>query len=512
MKAWKSFLSVGLSLGIYATLWVALYPWFRYALDSDAVAYLTLAEQGAQGVVWRSINGLWSGLNSWLLIPFIQQGYAAWPTALALNAFFGGVLLLQGYHFISRFKFGTASQVMYLSIMPLIIVYWVYFQVFGDVLQMIFVLAYLHLIIHRQAFQHLHWLLLGTLLMGIGFYAKAYTFFYFFLFQSIGFFFLYRKKLLPIKHILLNFFGSSLVFVLCLLPNAVLLYKKYGLWAPSGLAGKLNMSWYINSGKSFKSDIGLLIPPAYPDSPSFWEDPYLSQDHLSSPLSSLTHFVKWVSRVAYTSLEGLVCINEVSILGVALLVLLFGFMFNRKYIPLPILLVLLAAIGLPLGYFLMHIETRYIWLLTFLLLALACYVLQMATLKPWLRKLGYGIIGISFLVHPIMELKSLRNKNKDLFEKAAWLKQLGIEGSFTSNITDVGQYWVIAYLNHMQYYTIERTDYTQAELESELARYQLKYYLFQAENAVVPLLLPQEKYTRIDSRYGISVYKIKYDP
>lgn len=500
------------------SIWVYLFhPKLGYMLDSDAVAYLTIAERAAHGQFEQSINGLWSPLNSWLMIPFLQQGYQAWTVAKLLNVCFGGILLVQSFLLYRTFiQHKLMLWVMMLST-AVVAAYQVYFQVFGDVLQLLFVIPYILLLLSDH-FLHQRWkaILIG-LLMGIGFYAKAYTVVFFGLHYTLCLFWMYRKQQQSLKRYMQQWLIGGLTFVGCILPWSYLMYKKYHVLTLSGLAGKLNMSWYINSGKSFNSSIQLLIPPSYSDSPSFWEDPWFSQTNLSSPFSSLHHFFKWIARVGYNSLESIQCIQEISIVGVTILLLsIYGWLFKPQQDAIEhktnaLQLLVITCLILPIGYIMMHVETRYLWLMIPLLMVLGMRYLQQTTVSKRLQNMIMMVLACSFMLHPILQFKALRYKNKDLFEKAAWLKEKGIEGRFTSNINDAGQMWVIAYLNHAQFYTIERSEYSEEELIQEMKRYQVEYFLFEAQHNVIHQSNPSpQNFDMLETNYGITLFKLKH--
>lgn len=62
--------------GLLAVGW-----WFREALNTDAVAYLRLAEYYAQGKWGLALNGYWGPLLSWLLTPLLVLGCPPWLAA-----------------------------------------------------------------------------------------------------------------------------------------------------------------------------------------------------------------------------------------------------------------------------------------------------------------------------------------------------------------------------------------------------------------------------------------------
>lgn len=497
----------------FLLLCYALHPWLGYMLDSDAVAYLTIARRAAAGQWFQSINGLWSPLNSWLLIPFIQRGFDAWTVSKIINIVAGGLVLLQSIALIKKHIHSFFVQSALSFALIIVSAYQVYFQIFGDVLQLVFVLAYLRLLWSDRFTQTTWKAILCGLIMGIGFYAKAYTFVLFSLHYTLSLLWMYRQQMVPKALALKQWLLGGITFAACIVPWSVALYQKYHVFTLSGLGGKLNMSWYINSGKSFKSDIHLLIPPPYPDSPSFWEDPYLSQANLSGPLSSLHHFLLWIVRVVYTSLESILCIQEISFLGVIILALALYVFFKKKEKEasrIPVQGMIITCIVLPIGYLMMHVETRYLWLMIPLLAALGGLLIQSLLPSKRIQQVFALVLAFSFILFPIVQFKALRYKNKELFDKAAWIKDQHLQGSFTSNSADAGRMWVVAYLTKSAYYTIEKSGYTETELIDEMNRYGVKYYFFEAENNVIHQNISPTHFDVVAQGEGLVVYKLKH--
>lgn len=510
MNNWHKYKPLLPALLLYGILWISLRPWLGYMLDSDAVAYLTMAEKAAQGDFWRSVNGLWSPLNSWLLAPFIQHGFHAWETAKVFNAVIGGILLILSYILSLRFIQQTKLRVCFSLCLAVMLDYFVYFQVFADLLQLIFILLYLLLLWQKDLIQKKYKVVLAALFMGIGFYAKAYTSLFFLLHFSFTMFWKYKNQGKDRKAYLRTWALGIFVFLICLAPWSWAIHKKYHVWSMNGLAGKMNMSWYINSGKSFKDSIHLLIPPAYTHSPSFWEDPYLSQAALSSPLSSAHHFIRWSARVVLTCFQAITCMNEISALAIAIFIFILYFYFIKEKEKHDIQLLWLSCLILPLGYLAMHIETRYLWLSAILLLIAGFYLIEQHLHIRKLRFIAMCLLCLSFIYFPVLQFESLRYKNKDLFDKADWLKKNGMKGSFTSNITDSGQMWVIAYLTGNSFYTIEQTGYSFNELNTELGKYKVDYFIQESENNMEKNVIQEKGWELVASGYDFQVYHLKH--
>lgn len=506
------------AIGWYVICWLLLHPILGFMLDSDATAYLTIAEACAKGNWERSVNGLWSPLQSWLLAPIIRYTTLdAWQAAKLLNGLIGLGLLILAYRLMLFFTQKVQWKILYVCVFPVILTYFVYFQMFGDVLQVLLLLCYLFIVLHKQFFHSYLSLVLAVLIIGLGFYAKAYTVFFFALHWSFIHYWAWKKNIIYTKVALFRWGLGGILMLLIILPWSVALTQKYGKFSLAGHAGVLNMSWQINSGKSFKSDIQLLIPPTYTNSPSFWEDPYVTQDNLVTPFSSITCFIKWVARVIFTFFQSLACWLELSYLSLFIILLAFiklwplrmqeaqSTLFNLQ-------ICLFTLLILPLGYIMMHIETRYIWLNVFLLWYIGIFLLD--SFLPMLQTLQYKLIQVlfvlSFIYFPLTQIVGLRFKNKDLFERAQAINHLALQGSFTANTADAGRWWVVAYLTHHPFYTIEKKSYPMALLVQEMKKYKVKYYMFEAENDVLSDETSLRNYFSYVAKIpGCTIYQLK---
>lgn len=476
MKSFTQYRIPALALALYFIFYTLCYNQLQYLLDSDAVAYLTIARRVADGDWFRSINGLWSPLNSWLLVPFIRNGIDAWTAAKGLNALFGGILILQFWYLLRQLNFSKQQVAEGALLVVIPICFFAYFQMFGDVLQLIFAMAYLSFALRKNFMQHTKWVILAAVVMGVGYYAKAYSLVFFVLHFSVLAIIAFRKKTIETRKIILNYILGIGVIVIIVLPWAFQLQKKYGEFALTGMAGKLNMSWYINSGKTFKDSIGLMIPPAYDDSPTFWEDPYLSAGELSTPLSSVYLFKRWVLRVGHTCLMAVKSVSEISLFFIPIFLIFFYRLFKRKKITTVQSKIIWAIILLPLGYLAMHIETRYIWLLMFLIIILGFYLLQNWKWDNVQKRIARTFFFLSVLAMPCFMLFMLEGKNKYLFSIAKELKENNIKGKIVTNHADEGSFWVVSYLAGLNNYTIEKNEFELEELINEMKRYDIRYY------------------------------------
>lgn len=503
-----------LPLLVYAGLWFLVYPFFKYNLDADAVGYLTVAERVANGNWHQSVNGLWSPLNSWILVPFIRFGYEPWLVACYSNFVVGAIVLSILYFFLRHYISGKWIRFFISLTFSIIMVNYVFYQMFGDVLLLLLLLL-LTLLFQKNSIDYSYFnaVLIG-LIVGVATLAKTYAFVFFLIFSiSWGFWLVYNKQFSVSAFLKKQ--GLALLVSLCIiLPWSFQLSKKYGENMLLGTAGKMNLSWQINSGKTFNDSINLLIPPPYSDSPCFWEDPYLSQDNLSTPFTSLFHFLRWIARIVHTTLTAVGCYLEISALSFFIIALALYYLF--KVVPKIERkdkgILLLICLSMPLGYLAMHIETRYIWFCSILLITIGGQLIEQY-IKPALHLLTASLLCLSFLVSPILQFDFLKNKNKELFEWSEKVEKNNIHGSFTSNTKTADRFFVVAYLTKNQFYTIEKSDYSLEELYNEMRRYKVSYLFYETQESIAPIQwkdsLAAKKWEYVTTIDDIQVMKLK---
>lgn len=483
MKNWAIHSIPVVGILLFVVGWKFMYPWLGYMLDSDAVGYLTVAERVARGDFFTSINALWSPLNSWLLLIYSHSGMNFFFRAQLWNLVIGMVLLGQLWWLNCKLGVGVFLRGVTQLTLSVVMIYMVYYQVFADLLQCVFVLTYLLWLLHRDNKNAAITAVVAGVIIGIAFYAKAYSWFFFVLhFTCMQAIYFFTRQYSGYKATINGLLGitSSLIVMF---PWIYAIKYKFGVWSITGLSGKLNMSWYINSGKTFKDSIRLLIPPTYSDSPSFWEDPFPSQGVLTGPFSDLSAFIHWIARCIHTVLSAITCYTELSVFALFCIgwgVYHFLWLKRNTTTFMAEKMLVLALFVLPLGYLTMHIETRYLWLSLFLLpIVFDRFINSFTSLQKNVLTILWSF---AFLVFPLLQIEQLREKNKDLFEEALRLKQYHFtHESFTSSVVDAGRMWVVAYLTKSHYYTIEASTFKEEELIQEMKRYQIKWYLQEKE-------------------------------
>ncbi len=484
------------AIGLFLGLLAITYPHYRYFVDPDAVAYLTMAGRAAEGAPWRLINALWSPLHPAMVALLAANGMDTLQAAQLTNALACVLILVASWSLFRRFRVARDTGLAMLLALSAFLTYACYKQLFCDLWQIALLLAYLR-IISLRGFLVNKWLwILCGLVMALAAYTKVYSFYFLLLHFPLSLALLRRAQLR--RRFPIRVYATAFVFqLLLLLPLVSLMHLKYGFWGLSK-SGALNTSWTLKGHKSPRADIGALIPPPYPNSPYTWEDPYVTEGVLHSRFESGAMIRSQAGHIVQASLQGVEAAGQISpfllitlLATVAAIVLKKDTRFSSGHKVL-----LLAAAIMPLGYLLLHVEARYIWLL--LLIGMILGSVWLEALRHWLNhRLAFGaavwIFAASFVIWPIYDMKSLFGAGADVRTEALRLRSLGLTGTFTSN-DHPSRSGLLAYWLGSSYYTPVSETLRPEAILADMRRYKVNFYLAygRKSDATTPQLLDEQ--------------------
>ncbi|MEO6136581.1 MAG: hypothetical protein ABIP35_15610, partial [Ginsengibacter sp.] len=162
----------------YLVIFFFLFHGYRFFIDPDATGYLSVSEKLANGNYFNSINGIWSPFGSWILAPFLKLGFNGIITSKFLNGLYGAISLYLYYSLIKKWKINFFVEMAMMIGAVLLMIHFVYARLFGDLLQLMFLLIYLNIICSKSFGKNYKTIIVAALIGGIGFYAKAYTFYF----------------------------------------------------------------------------------------------------------------------------------------------------------------------------------------------------------------------------------------------------------------------------------------------------------------------------------------------
>jgi hypothetical protein len=462
--------------GLLAIAVAVLFPYCRYYVDPDATAYLTLARRYVSGDAFRAVNAYWSPLGVWLTALLHGLGMPLMAAAVLQNAA-GSLALLWGSHrlFARAALPVPVHRTLLLAMLPLL-VFAVYGQLFNDLWMAALLLgAYLVFTAGSFAERPRQWVLLGVL-AALAYFAKAYALPYFVLQQMVLGYGLYRKRG---KYRLRPLLIPLLAFVVVAMPWWLALYAHYGFWT-TGTAGKLNLGWSLIGHAVFKPGFGGLLPPAFPDSPSYWEDPWLVngvQPHWYDSAAMARLQVLRILYYGWLMLQNLAALSVCLPVLISALLILFVRRRFRRIVPEALRPAALQFFLFLPAFLLIHNEARYFWyLVPFGLLLLGWWWQQKQDFRP-----AWGILLVlSFWVAPVENQARLINAGKVEYQAARTMRQLNLSGSFTSNArfgTETQRMFRLAYFSGNPWYQAPYPDMPAAQFWREVRRYQIRYYV-----------------------------------
>ncbi len=502
-----------------ALLLVALvglfWRWGQHCIDPDATAYLTLARRWAEGDVAKAVNGYWSPLGVWLTAGLMKAGLPVMKAAVVQNAAAAVFFLAGALALFRRFALPLFFQRSLAAVLVVFLTYAVYYQLFDD-LWMCAALTGSLLILLREDFlrRPALWMLLG-LCTAVAYYAKAYALPFSFLNIAVCGLMAGRAQAAARMQLLKMLGIVAVVVVSIAMPWWMALHHKYGIWT-TGTAGTLNLSWYLTGHQTHRADIGLLLPPPYPDAPYHWEDPWAaSSTVLPHFWSSPRFFFLQLVRIGFTGLKFVGSLAELSGAALPLWVLGGCLVFSgrlreffttenaevhrvsassvdrsaasviNKQAPFRILAA--QCFTFPALYFLINFESRYLWYLVPVLMVLGALALKKVWpfLKPrWLKALLAAVFAGSFMVKPVQELRMLSVLCHAEVRTANGLRLAGIREPFASLQSPNDVYMArIAYLSGNAWYCASREFFSWEEVRAEMRRYGIRHLYLRSSGA-----------------------------
>ncbi|MBL7719683.1 MAG: hypothetical protein JNL72_12650 [Flavipsychrobacter sp.] len=466
-----------------------LYPYYQYYVDPDATGYLTVSRRYVEGDYLAAINGYWSPWSCWLVALMEKYTHLGlMHCAVRVNTWGAIGFLFITHSFLVHFGIRKGLLWAIDLMLAVFLSYAVYGQLFDDLWECFFLLSILRLML-RSDYLRKPWLWVASGLLGaLAYFAKAYSFPFFILHTTVVTFVLARAWDKRNRRLWLKVCAVSIgVMVLGSLPWIYALQLKYGEWM-TATAGKLNLSWYVVGHGYWKEGITHLVPPPHPDSPYYWEDPYLVNGPTPNFLSSFSMFRLQLIRIPYNLVKMVNCMNQLSLLFLPISAVLLATLASprvRRLFPSRTEVVALSFLLFPLAFTLMNFEARYIWYMLPLNIVMGALLTQ--RLLDWpgdsrvIKVAAVALFLFSYLYWPVYEMKAMYRVGEEDARLAAELQKRAGSGSFTALPAPGRQLQGIervAYFSGMQYYNIPDPTLSHAELLAEMRRYGVKYYVY----------------------------------
>lgn len=388
-----------------------------YLTGADAISYISIAKKYALGQWKEAINGHWSPLISWLLVPSVWLKFNLIIAAKILCVLIGGFALFAFWLLLKKLSFldKTLRLFIMFSAMPLILHHSIV-VITPDLLIASIILIYFNSLWDSSYFSSWKKPVFCGAIGTLFYLAKSYGFVFFlfsFLFHHLYFFIISNQKTKR-KKVIVFFLLGLIIFLLTSFPWIYALKQKYGYWTIS-TAPCFNLA-QIAPHIAFKQmELWGLIPPPNESALSYWEDPNVVPFETWNPFSSKEDFLYWLGRTIKNFKDWLSTIWDDSPLAPLILFggIILCFWPRRHQSAFLITMNLLIYSS---GFLLLFILDRYLYFVEFSLLLLGAYLLS---LWPRFKKKIFVFIfyiflisfSISFVYKPILLIYKICTHN-----------------------------------------------------------------------------------------------------
>jgi hypothetical protein len=485
---------------------------FEYLIDPDLTSYISIAQKYMKADYANAVNGHWSPLASWLAFPLLTM-HVRRVLAFAVMAIAVGGFTLIGINLLMRaIGIRDSTRFVYsLSLVPLIAFY-ALTEGNPDLLSLCILIYYLYIVI-REDFKTNRYLgIVAGLLGGVAYLSKSYNFYFFLLhFTCLNFLhWYYSPDKSQRKTVLINAFSGVLVFILISSIWIGLLTTKYHTLTVS-TAGEYNLSFIRpgSPGQMVDTD-GLMAPPnqtAY----SAWEDPTYIKKVAWSPFASTRDFYYFMKNTAKNTATYLIYLERKPVIFftiISFIIILIPL--NLKSLDKKPFYLFLTTILQPIGYLMLYVEERYVWINIILLYILSAYLIDTVFRKIDLvkvKKFAFVSIICGYLaLWPIASLFYYANSEVDLhhLKKVYFMsKEMKKYHDFRhANIASQVENWCddlyLSYYLRARYYGKVKEGITDEQLKNKLIDYNIDYYFVHGElQNHIDILKPEKKFGKL---------------
>ncbi len=516
-----------ISLSIFLIVGIYLLKYYQYDTGADGMSYISIAKLYIKGDFTDAINGYWGPLFSWLMIPFIKVFGSKPLNALYAARFLSiiiGAFTIVGVRQLS-YKFEMNEKIR--SLVIITIIPFILFVSLGpiqpDLLIACFLVYYLSIIFDKDYSNKSYNGFLCGLLCAMAYLTKAYAL-PFFVAHFILFNILHysahgspEKKKSTLKNL---FLGLLTFFIIS------------GLWAGT-ISDKYNELTFGTTGTYNYGVVGPnsvghptqydnegFIKPPYKDAVSAWEDPSYFKVDSWSPLKTWSYFKYQLSKIEKNFSTLLDCYQEFSYFSLLILIFCIAFcirpvkeLMSKREILYPLLTVLLY----PVGYLIISLEIRYLWLVYILILLMGACLLNALFNKKLLTRAGKSVLALififSFVTMPLNGLIGFYDSGKYVYEWSNVIHgQYDIQGNVASNGNlQNGNYRNTLHLSYFlgtSYYGFSKPNETDSDLQADFKKYDIDYYFVWGHSNNGALL---SKYKEVSGGKitGLKIYDVK---
>lgn len=505
-----------LSLLVYTLLAFYFFRFYRYQINPDGICYISIAQKYLQGNFSFAVNGYWNPLISWLLVPFLLLKIKALIGVKILLLIVGAVTLFGIHTLAKKLRINSKIQALVLIFIVPLILSFAFHSITPDLLTVCVVVFYLRIVLDNNYIHQKKWALLAGFVGALAYFAKTYNFYFIlvhFLLVNAVLYFLKYKTPLKRKKLLLSFISGFSIFLILSGSWIFLLNQKYNKLMV-GTSGTYNYAVLGPHSKGHPTHYKGFLRPPNPKALCAWEDPSYLEVKGWSPFDSTNNFNHQLTLIQKNiqSLPFLFSLNLLTLimgLGITLSSIKRGILkYHREFL-------LLGAIFLyPLGYLLIRIEFRFLWLLPVLMAILwgsfLSFLWQKKPPVKFFTPLLLGALISCLLIYPykFFQNEDYRFRHKDIYILSQKLKKYNIEGRVA---TDQRGWPTVLYLSYhlkTKYFGEASSEALSNEklLIQELKKFNIDYFFVSKQNHFEIL----EKYKQIaqENEFPFKIYKI----
>jgi len=508
----------------YFCLGILLFPLYQFEIDPDSISYINIAHLYAIGDFHDAINGFWGTLISWLLVPFLLVKFQP----LFANKILTLIISIFTFFAIRKlsYRFAVNDRVRLLisfAAIPMLLSCALNGGAGADLLILCISLYYLYYIFDPDYSTKTAYGFIIGFLGALLFLSKSYGFYFFIAHFSLFtvIYFLKSKTHQERRNVLLKyFFGLTVFTIIC----GIWIYNisnKYHYFTTS-TSGTYNIQTLSLGSKGQPMLYQGLLPLPYPAAVSVWDDP----SHLTIEYEKSPRLFDWITyqmvHIGENVVQTLHYFEDFSIFSIVIVLILviyairhFGTRLRKAEAGIPnprgrswrrqllynwsqddrklnisAYYALITMLLYTVGFELLHIEDRFLWLDAILLLLLCAYYLSNNHFdfirSANLRRVLFYLVFLSFWLYPVSLLILHVNQDRDIYITADQLQAAyHLKGNIASNndeglINSSTISWNLtlfyAYFLDSKYYGAAQLNITDEELQKELGKYHIDYY------------------------------------
>jgi 4-amino-4-deoxy-L-arabinose transferase-like glycosyltransferase len=507
---------------VYLILALLFLKFFQYRILGDEISYINIAHAYAMGHWGNAVNGYWSPLYSWLMVPFLfifgfKPLYGVYISKI-ISIVMGLFTILAVRRIARIFNMDrTVIRVMLVALICPLVLFALTYNT-PDLLLAFLLILYLSIIYDPEYSNRLSYGLLCGFIGALAYFTKSFAFPFFLVHFMLFNIILYTKSLkIEKKTILKNLFlGLTIFFVLSGLWIGMISTKYDKLTFST--AGEYNQAlvgpeYGVNTfddGISPIYSVGLVQPPNN-DTTSIWGDiTYFKMDKWS-PLASYNDFKYEIELIISNIIYTFNIVESFMFLAILIVIVMVFIVRSSKIDILTrnilkyILLTMVIYMG---GYCLIIPEWRYLWFI-FILLTVSSFLIvdklqSNGSISNNFRNILLILLLCSLIFQPALEISHFAKQEYIFYDLSNNLGfNYNVHGNLASNSWD-GTLSIAYYLNSKYYGGTKKTNNT-ALIDQELISNNIDYY-FVWNN---PKVLVLKDYHEIfnSTKYGLVIYQ-----